>query len=335
MKVSTLLLVAFTAAAQADDVLYLNDLTCDESYPVTVSDVSFSCEDGCSFGSTGNLDTSLLYSNLGVEDLYTTAVMNFTAFTNQSAYTTQVTDAGFSQQMFFGSMSDLCGNYDDDAACSLDDGNYSASFEYSIPSAGDLNDYFAGYNVQSSIKIYDYYNNMGVLGECTAFFTTDAPVEATTFQKVSSSTAYFLAAAAAALAIVYLVPRNNNTMDEKTVDLLNKTFSDDNDPDVIERERSVFKGLGKPSYDGGYGFDPEGLSPVHEENVCEKSDVSEQIVTEEIPWPSKENTDFDVPDAPISEITQDITDVVPEVEKIPSKEEVVAIVENTNSNEAP
>lgn len=340
MKVSTILFLA--TAAQADNVLYLTNLTCDESYSVSVSDISFSCDEGCSFGSSGNLTSSLSYSNLGVQDLYTTAKMNFSAFTNESAYDFQVTDAGFSQQMFFGSMVDLCEDTDD-SSCDLDEGNFSANFEYSIPSAGDLNEYFAGYTVESNVRIYDYYNNMGLVGDCVAMLTTAAPEQTQTYQKVASNTAYFFAAAAAALALVYLLPTgSNNANDEKKVDLLNKTFSDDNDVDVIERERSAFKGLSKPSYDGGYDFDPEVLSPVNEEtsaisitaNKTTEEDQPEQIVTEEIPWPSKDDSAYDAPDAPISEITQDIiTDVIP-VDKAVSQEEIDPVIANRHTVES-
>lgn len=343
MRVSAVLFLA--TAAQADNVLYLTSLTCDASYPVTLSDIEFSCDQGCNFGASGNLTSSLSYANLGVQDLYTTAKMNFTAFTNGSAYDYQVSDAGFSQQMFFGSMVDLCENTDD-SSCDLDEGNFNANFEYSIPSAGDLNDYFAGYTVQSDVRIYDYYNNMGLVGDCVAMLTTAAPNQAQAYQKVASNTAYFLAAAAAALALVYVLPLSNkNANDEKKVDLLNKTFSDDNDPDVIERERSVFKGLSKPSYEGGYDFDPEVLSPVNEEtpsaiaiseNKTTEDEQPEQIVTEEIPWPSKDDAAYDAPDAPISEITNDIiSDGVPPAEKSASKEEISdPVIDNRNSTDA-
>merc|ERR1740129_229965 len=62
-------------------------------------------------------------------------------------------------------------------------------------------------------------------------------------------------------------------------------------------------------HDCGYDFEPDMLSPVHEETTSglgETKTESEQIVTEEIPWPSKDEHTFDAPDAPISEITQDV-----------------------------
>lgn len=334
MKVaSSILLLSYASAVKSDNVLYLTNLTCDESYPVTVSNVDFSCEEGCGFGSSGNFQSSMSYSNIDVEDLYTTALINFTAYTNQSAYTYQVTDAGFTQQMFFGSMVDLCENYTDDSACYLEAGTFSSNFNYSIPSAGDLNQYFSGYTVQSSVKIYDYYNNMALVGDCLALLTTQAPVsESPTYQTVGSDAYFYAFAAAAAILMVYMIPHSSDKKDEKKIDLLNKSF-EDNDPDVIERERSVFKGSSRPTYDGGYDFDTEALSPVHEENsLAENKTETEQIVTEEIPWPSRDETAYYLPGAPISEITEDVfayTSPSEPVVRSPSNEEEAVAVEET------
>merc|ERR1712183_1073000 len=95
-----------------------------------------------------------------------------------------------------------------------------------------------------------------------------------------------MGAAALFIALAFLLPSSGSN-DEKSKHLLQSSFDEENNPDVIERERSVFKkGLPKPDISEFTGQ----LVSVQEEVAVA---MTENIVTEEIPWPSKDEGSFD------------------------------------------
>merc|ERR1712232_542609 len=129
---------------------------------------------------------------------------------------------------------------------------------------------------------------MNLVGDCLLLLTTEAPVESSNeYQRVHSATRFYFAAAAALfIALAFLLPSSGSN-DEKSKHLLQSSFDEENNPDVIERERSVFKkGLPKPDISEFTGQ----LVSVQEEVAVA---MTENIVTEEIPWPSKDEGSFD------------------------------------------
>jgi len=287
MKLFFVLFLSSIPSAYSDN-LYLSNITCDSSYPVTVYDASFRCfAEGCTLGSDASFTAKLSYGNLTSTDLYTTALVDFAAFSNYTAYSAQLTEAGFSQQLFFGNMVDICQNSSGSDNCPYADGNYESSFEYSIPSSGSFDSYFAGFIIEANVNVFDYYNNMDLVGECKVTLSTEYPEEEEYETAYGSSKTYFYLFSSAALIIVAVValsgPKKGGDNDGKTDGLLGDSFDSDSELDVIERERSSFKVLNKK--DRGLDYNIDFLASVKEESL---SGSIENVITEEIPWPSND-----------------------------------------------
>jgi len=145
--------------------LNLAKVSCDENYAVEALKGSFRCDGKCGMGVQGNISGYFTYNNVSSLGVTMDASFQFDAWANS---TFQQLTGGYSpsQQLSFTESFSLCS--DDD--CSLDEGDFGIKFAYTIPTTGNLDQFYAGYNITAEYLIYD--QSSGIVGDCIFQFTS-------------------------------------------------------------------------------------------------------------------------------------------------------------------
>merc|ERR1719410_170010 len=109
------------------------------------------------------------YYNISSTNLYVDARYKFEAWANDT-FKQLSGGSNIMEKIKFTEFLSICGG-DDDDGCTSDGGSFDLSHSYTIPSTGNMDSFFEGYNVTSRLQFYsaDSYN---MLGQCEVMYTT-------------------------------------------------------------------------------------------------------------------------------------------------------------------
>lgn len=167
-NLSSALLILISTLAPVTANLNVAEISCADDYAIKLQSVSFACDDQCQFGVASTVSSSLSYYNVSSTNLYLESHYKFEAWANSTF--SQLTGGNIAQKTKFTEYLDLCDGSDD---CSVDGGAFDLAHNYSIPSTGNMDGFYEGFNVTSRLLFYsaDYGN---IIGECEVLYTTNS-----------------------------------------------------------------------------------------------------------------------------------------------------------------
>jgi len=164
-----LLVLISTSAAPAIANLNVANIACSDDYDINLQSVSFACDDQCQFGVASTVSSSLSYYNVSTTNLYVASQYKFEAWANDT-FKQLAGGSNIVEKLKFTEFLDVCGDGDDDG-CTTEGGSFDLAHSYNIPSTGNMDGFFEGFNVSSRLLFYSA-DAGSIMGDCEVLYTT-------------------------------------------------------------------------------------------------------------------------------------------------------------------
>jgi len=112
---------------------------------------------------------SVSYYNVSTTNLYVASQYKFDAWANDT-FKQLAGGSNIVEKLKFTEYLDVCGDGDDDG-CTTEGGSFDLAHSYNIPSTGNMDGFFEGFNVSSRLLFYSA-DAGSIMGDCEVLHTT-------------------------------------------------------------------------------------------------------------------------------------------------------------------